>query len=404
MIGRRSGPVTTGETGLRGFDSYDLRLGDIMRGERATLGKSLLDVQRDLKIKAAYISAIENADASAFESPGFIAGYVRSYARYLGLDPEWAFETFCDEAGFGGVNSAIQPQKPGAARAAPRKEAQAPRRAAAPEPLATMRTRFAPPEEGLLSRLQPAALGSVAVLVVLIGGLGYGAWAVFEEIQRVQFAPVEESPGVSATLDPLDLAMSAPDAEEGGLAPRAADRPGRLARPEALDLPVLVARDGPISAVDPDTFGALVPADPPRRTALARSAPDLSPEAAAPEDAVQVVADDRPPEVALVAVRPAWVRVSAQDGTILFEKILDAGERYVLPADAEGPRLRAGNSGSVYFLVDGAAYGPAGAGTSVARSVALGAGEITGAFALADLPEEFLPDARPSVAENAAAD
>ena len=42
-----------------GFDDFDLRLGDLMRGERATMGKSLLDVQRELKIKAAYIAAIE---------------------------------------------------------------------------------------------------------------------------------------------------------------------------------------------------------------------------------------------------------------------------------------------------------------------------------------------------------
>ena len=70
----------------KGFDDYDLRQGDLMRGERATMGKSLLDVQRELKIKATYISAIENTDPSAFDTPGFIAGYVRSYARYLGLD------------------------------------------------------------------------------------------------------------------------------------------------------------------------------------------------------------------------------------------------------------------------------------------------------------------------------
>ena len=83
-----------------GFDDFDVRLGDLMRGERATLGKSLLDVQRDLKIKASYIAAIENADISAFDSPGFIAGFVRSYARYLGMDPDHAFERFCREANF----------------------------------------------------------------------------------------------------------------------------------------------------------------------------------------------------------------------------------------------------------------------------------------------------------------
>jgi len=73
---RRNKAVAEPET--KGFDAFELRLGDLMRGERATLGKSLLDVQRELKIKAAYIAAIENADPSSFETPGFIAGYVRS--------------------------------------------------------------------------------------------------------------------------------------------------------------------------------------------------------------------------------------------------------------------------------------------------------------------------------------
>ena len=53
MIGRRSKtPGTTSNSEPKGFDDFDFKLGDRMRGERATLGKSLLDVQRDLKIKA----------------------------------------------------------------------------------------------------------------------------------------------------------------------------------------------------------------------------------------------------------------------------------------------------------------------------------------------------------------
>ena len=42
------------EVETKGFDGFELRLGDLMRGERATMGKSLLDVQRELKIKAAF--------------------------------------------------------------------------------------------------------------------------------------------------------------------------------------------------------------------------------------------------------------------------------------------------------------------------------------------------------------
>ena len=65
---------------LRGFDAYEVRLGDELRGHRATLGKSLLDVQRDLRIKASYIDAIENCDASVIPNRGFVPGYVRAYA------------------------------------------------------------------------------------------------------------------------------------------------------------------------------------------------------------------------------------------------------------------------------------------------------------------------------------
>ena len=56
MTGRKDTPDHVSEASdLLGFDDFELCLGDIMRGERATLGKSLLDVQRELKIKATYI-------------------------------------------------------------------------------------------------------------------------------------------------------------------------------------------------------------------------------------------------------------------------------------------------------------------------------------------------------------
>ena len=88
------------EFSLKSYDTYKVVLGDELRGERATIGKSLLDVQRDLRIKAVYIAAIENCDIEAFPNKGYIAGYVRSYARYLKLDPEKVFERFCLESNF----------------------------------------------------------------------------------------------------------------------------------------------------------------------------------------------------------------------------------------------------------------------------------------------------------------
>ena len=90
------------DTGTTGFGPFEFSLGDELRGERATLGKTLLDIQRDLRIKAAYIAAIEDAKPEVFPNPSFIAGYVRSYARYLGMDPDEVFQRFCRESGFTG--------------------------------------------------------------------------------------------------------------------------------------------------------------------------------------------------------------------------------------------------------------------------------------------------------------
>ena len=368
---------------LKSFDDFDLRLGDIMRGERATLGKSLLDVQRDLKIKAAYIAAIENSDPSAFETQGFVAGYVRSYARYLGMDPEEAYQIFCEESGFQAASGITSPGGKSQSSAAER-------RAKAADPLMASRTPYLPEVAGRFTEFDPRAAASLAVLVVLIGGIGWGAWSVLQEIQRVNLAPVAQTPGVTSTVDPLsnvaavDVNLDVPFAGE---APSAAAL-DRLYQPRALDLPVLVERDGPIGAVDPSKVGALaqfeskpvIETAPAIETASAEAAPSE-----VVEDASVQVVEDTPPEVVLFAVRAAWVRVQSSDGTVLFEKILDAGERYQVPLSENPAVLRAGNSGSVYFEIDGEAFGPAGPGASVAKNVVLGHEDLLQAYAVADL-------------------
>ena len=47
-----------------------------------------------------YIKAIEKCDIRSLENKSFIAGYVRTYAKYLGLDPDYVYDRFCKESGF----------------------------------------------------------------------------------------------------------------------------------------------------------------------------------------------------------------------------------------------------------------------------------------------------------------
>jgi hypothetical protein len=72
------------------------------------------------------------------------------------------------------------------------------------------------------------------------------------------------------------------------------------------------------------------------------------------------VVEDGVPEVAIFAVRESWVRVRSADGTVIYEKVMQPGDKYVLPKTEEPPTLRTGYAGGVYFAVNGKTYGPAG--------------------------------------------
>jgi hypothetical protein len=239
----------------------------------------------------------------------------------------------------------------------------------------------------MLSRIEPGAIGSALVLVGLIAAIGYGGWSVLHEVQRVTFAPVENTPDVLADLDPLAEARApgpqtaeAGDVASGVFQPPE-DRLDRLYRPQALDVPVMVARDAPISTLNPAEVGA-IPMEAPTVTAQAE------PEAAPALPLSPQVVEGPGPEVMVVAVRPAWVRVRGADGSVIFEGIMDAGDSYAVPATEEPPTLRVGESGAIYFAVNGQHFGPAGPRGSVTSDLPLAAETLTEAFAVADIEQD----------------
>ena len=92
-----------------------------------------------------------------------------------------------------------------------------------------------------------------------------------------------------------------------------------------------------------------------------------------------------PAEVEVLAVRPSWVRITASDGSVIFEKVMDAGERFAVPKLEEPPKLRTGESGAIYFAVNGVAHGPAGSKGAVSKNVELSAQALGTTYAVADM-------------------
>ncbi|MEM6679361.1 MAG: RodZ domain-containing protein [Pseudomonadota bacterium] len=411
---------------LRGFDSYEISLGDELRGERACRGWSLRDAARELCIKPAFIEAIENGDATAFPNRSVVPGYVRSYARHLDLDADDIYRRFCDESGF---ESSLATY--GMSGAAAEGDTLAGRMSGAVAADFTA-SRFAvkPAPRRIGAAISLGGIVSVAALSALIAGLGYGGYAVLQDIQRVGVAPLPEAPAVVA---------DAPTIPEPGLAPftqpttsaarpdaSAYERDGVMlafAPPEALATPAPARRDGPISAIDPNTAGLIAANyEPAREIAAGESAEqavaararlaslragDAAPEAAMLRARVALTTgatadlegaeqaevtpaapfDAATARIAILATDRAWIRVRMEGGAVLYEGILKAGERYDLPEGASGAVLKAGNAGGIVLALDERRYGPIGTSGQVVRRIVLDGSVIAASYDAAQSPD-----------------
>ena len=354
---------------LRGYDSYTVTLGDKLRGERATLGKTLDDIQKETRLRIEFLLGIENADITAFPAPSFIAGYVRSYASHLNLDPDECFNQFCKESGFIGLQSEIDGKK--------RNKVIKPTKLL-DEPILNPQIQKKKINNGILNNFSFSGLFSLTALLVLILGLGYGGVTILNEVQKVNLSPINQSPSVqSISSTSIDENSFFDDVDSNNTNIASNSDLEEFYRPTELVLPLMTPRDGPISAIDPAISGVYVED---KNSVISESNQ---------EDIIQVkknpqVIEEDLPSVYVVAQKPAWVRIYEPNGNILFENILDTGQRYEVPQSAQTAMLRAGNSGSVYLMIDNNFYGPLGTATGVAKKVNLRAETILQNYTLVE--------------------
>jgi hypothetical protein len=209
-------------------------------------------------------------------------------------------------------------------------------------------------------------------------GLGYGGVTVLNEVQKVNLSPINQSPSVqSISSTSIDENSFFDDVESNNTNIASNSALEEFYRPTELVLPLMTPRDGPISAIDPAISGVYVED---KNSVISESNQ---------EDIIQVkknpqVIEEDLPSVYVVAQKPAWVRIYEPNGNILFENILDTGQRYEVPQSAQTAMLRAGNSGSVYLMIDNNFYGPLGTATGVAKKVNLRAETILENYTLVE--------------------
>ncbi len=78
-------------------------LGDEFRSAREARGLTLSDVGEKIHIRSVYLNAIETEDWKAIGAPVYVRGFIRTYARFLGLDSEAAIAHY---------NEVVPPERP----------------------------------------------------------------------------------------------------------------------------------------------------------------------------------------------------------------------------------------------------------------------------------------------------
>lgn len=86
-----------------------MSLGERFRAAREQRGLTLSDVAEHVRIRSVYLAAIEEGNWKAIGAPVYIRGFLRTYARFLGLDPEDAVAEFNSAEGAAPAPAAAAP-------------------------------------------------------------------------------------------------------------------------------------------------------------------------------------------------------------------------------------------------------------------------------------------------------
>ena len=177
-------------------------------------------------------------------------------------------------------------------------------------------------------RIEPGAVGSLVALICVVCGIGYGGLTLFNQIQTVKISPSDASPIVLTEISSNLLKEENIDSLKTSKA--TSDQLDRLYRPQALEVPVLTARDAPISTLDPYFSNNFEMEEDLNLSEIASngSGTSITEELltnSSTEAPIQVV-QDLPPSIAVLVAENAWVQITAADGTVIYENIMLPGE------------------------------------------------------------------------------
>lgn len=349
-------------------NGYD-GVGHSLKVVRERRGLALADVSARLRIRRPYLEAIEAGRFSELPGAVYVSGFLRQYAEFLGLDPDHILKTYQSEADgqvqrvvlnfplprpeertprlwlvlgalvAAGIVYVLWYQHQETLRVGQDLIQAVPARLAdlvpSPQPIAPAVTPSPAAPAPAPATPAPAALPQAPAAVA----------------SAPAAAPATESTPAPATPSPAALPPVAPAVPAPTPPAASAQAPAAAAPSPAVETP----------ALPPAT-----PALPPAQAADATPTPATTPSAPASFGAT----DAGNSRIRVEATGPAWIQVRGPNNEQVFTRLLNAGERYVVP-DREGLTLLTGNAGAVRIVVDGQPLPPFGAEGEVKRGIPL---------------------------------
>jgi cytoskeleton protein RodZ len=336
-------------------------IGDLLRAKREAYGVTIADVGATLRIRPAFLEAIEDNRYDRLPGAAYALGFVRTYAEHLGLDGDAMARRFKGEvAGF-------EPK----------------RDLAFPMPLT--------------ERSLPG--GAVLLVALIVAACAYAVWYYRASGDRARPERVAEAPSQVIALPPsVDAPPTVGAAPPPSTAPAGQVSDGRGSAPTDAPSPAVPSGQAPEaspSAVAPVPVIAPPPPPPPpgqpassQATAAAASPVGRIPAVSGPPPATAAPNAPRvfgpttgPVRIVLKAISDSWIQVREPNQSVLSMRTLKAGDSYRVP-DRAGLVLRTGNAGGLEVTVDGrqvAPIGPAGKSRTIALDPdKLAAGGATG--------------------------
>ncbi len=277
--------------------ALDLPLGDILKNTRQEKGLELSEIAQSLCIRESFLIALEEGDYSSFPALVYGAGFLRSYASYLGLDANSMTKKFHNETSHLKENQS--------------------------EPL-TVSDKNVVPTKRFLTLL----LG--AVVLISLG---------------CYFCSNKEASLITQPV--ADEKVSTSDKAEG-TTPPVVEVLEKEANQNQAVLSAPVMTDTLVQQIKPVEVDA---------KALSQELKALVPTGEGNKEVKEapiptVYGEKEGTRLSIKATSKVWVEVKAGD-KILLSKVLQEGDSYNPPLEAQDYELRTGNAGALSVYVDG---------------------------------------------------